>query len=101
MKEIGYKAKITATGFQREVRLGALQVFVTEIAKDGIGHRGVSLCVMDALGQLGTTRFDMLPDAARVIATLLLNCADATDAAERVESMRAAAAKEAEKDPGQ
>lgn len=84
-----YKVMVARDVFQREVRLGALNVFVTEIPKDGLGYRGVSLCVMDSFQQLNTVRFDMLPDAARVLADLLLRGADRCEQNERIEELEA------------
>lgn len=78
MKNAIYGARDTS-GFQREVKLGACKVIATEITEDALGNRGVSLCFMDSLGQFDTRRFDMLSDAARVVASLLLAAADACD----------------------
>ena len=92
MTKPSYIGKVAVATMQSELRLGALDVFVTEIPKDGLGNRGVSFCMMDALGQFGTVRLDMLPEAAKFLASLLLDCADACERNELNEKLRAAAA---------
>ena len=69
-----FQAKRPEHAHQREVKLGALRVFVTAIERDSLGNGGVSISFMDSLQQRDSIRFDLLPDEARVLATLLLEC---------------------------
>lgn len=70
----------TTARHQQEAALGAFRVIATQVEPDSLGNACVSVCFLDKLQQIPAQRYDLLPSAARVLATLLLASAEACDA---------------------